>query len=183
MKLLCFALPAYFCMKQGVFPGPEPHRNFSGMNIIRWPKADRGVAGNIEDADRLETLIGKQVTVVPELAACQYGEWSGRSLKAVPTEDLSLWLRDPEFVPPGGESRSMVIDRVAHWFRNSGIENETVILIVDADIVRILVLICLGLDVTLADRLDILPSSWSILSYVRSWRLQALSLPPDKVFF
>lgn len=183
MRLLCFALPPFPGLKRGVFPGPEAHRDFSGMNTVRWPEADRWVAGGFEDANQLETLIGKTMKVVPELCACRYGEWSGCSLKTVPPEELCRWLHDPKFVPPGGESRSMVADRIGKWLGSSTNKNETIILMVDADIVRNLLLFCLGLDVTSADRLDIEPCSWSILSYVRNWRVQALSLPPDKVFF
>ena len=103
--------------------------------------------------------------------------------KKISAEDLEKWLHDPKFVPPAGESRSMVYHRVVQWLRKIHTKDKTVVVMADADIIRLLVLACLGLDATWENLMDVAPTSWNILSYRTHWRLQTLSLPPEKSGF
>lgn len=184
MKLLCFALPMLPSLKQGVFPDEKVLRDFSGLRNLAWPRADQWVVGTLQEgAEQLAETIGQPVTVAPELCSRHYGAWSGRLLKTISAEDLEKWLHDPKFVPPAGESRSMVYHRVVQWLRKIQTKDETVAVMADADIVRLLILACLGLDVTWENLMDVAPTSWSILSYRTHWRLQTLSLPPEKSGF
>ncbi|MGC5748916.1 histidine phosphatase family protein [Gluconobacter sp. NFX36] len=184
MKLFCFALPMSPSLKQGVFPDEKVLRDFSGLQNLAWPRADQWVVGTLpEGAEQLVETIGKPVTVAPELCSRHYGAWSGRPLKTISAEDLEKWLHDPKFVPPAGESRSMVYHRVVQWLRKIQTKDETVAVMADADIVRLLILASLGLDATWENLLDVAPTSWSILSYRTHWRLQTLSLPPEKSGF
>lgn len=184
MKLLCFALPMLLSLKQGVFPDGKVLRDFSGLLNLAWPRADQWVVGTLQEgAEQLAETIGQPVTVAPELCSRHYGAWSGRPLKTISAEDLEKWLHDPKFVPPAGESRSMVYHRVVQWLRKIQTKDETVAVMADADIVRLLILACLGLDVTWENLLDVAPTSWNILSYRTHWRLQTLSLPPEKSGF
>ncbi|GAP24551.1 phosphoglycerate mutase [Gluconobacter frateurii NBRC 101659] len=184
MKLLCFALPMLLSLKQGVFPDGKVLRDFSGLLNLAWPRADQWVVGTLQEgAEQLAETIGQPVTVAPELCSRHYGAWSGRPLKTISAEDLEKWLHDPKFVPPAGESRSMVYHRVVQWLRKIQTKDETVAVMAEADIVRLLILVCLGLDVTWENLMDVAPTSWSILSYRTHWRLQTLSLPPEKSGF
>lgn len=184
MKLLCFALPMLPSLKQGVFPDGKVLRDFSGLRNLAWPRADQWGVGTLQEgAEQLAETIGQPVTVAPELCSRHYGAWSGRPLKKISAEDLEKWLHDPKFVPPAGESRSMVYHRVVQWLRKIQTKDETVAVMADADIVRLLILACLGLDVTWENLLDVAPTSWNILSYRTHWRLQTLSLPPEKSGF
>ncbi|WP_337905508.1 histidine phosphatase family protein [Gluconobacter japonicus] len=184
MKLFCFALPMSPSLKQSVFPNEKVLRNFSGLRNLALPRADQWVVGTLqEEAEQLAETIGQPVTVAPELCSRHYGAWSGRPLKTMSAEDLEKWLHDPKFVPPAGESRSMVYHRVVQWLRKIQTKDETVAVMADADIVRLLILVCLGLDVTWENLLDVAPTSWNILSYRTHWRLQTLSLPPEKSDF
>nr|WP_228118920.1 histidine phosphatase family protein [Gluconobacter japonicus] len=171
-------------LKQSVFPNEKVLRNFSGLRNLALPRADQWVVGTLqEEAEQLAETIGQPVTVAPELCSRHYGAWSGRPLKTMSAEDLEKWLHDPKFVPPAGESRSMVYHRVVQWLRKIQTKDETVAVMADADIVRLLILVCLGLDVTWENLLDVAPTSWNILSYRTHWRLQTLSLPPEKSDF
>ncbi|KXV19889.1 hypothetical protein AD935_13940 [Gluconobacter japonicus] len=184
MKLFCFALPMSPSLKQGVFPDGKVLQDFSELRNLAWPRADQWVVGTLQEgAEQLAETIGQPVTVAPELCSRHYGAWSGRPLKTISAEDLEKWLHDPEFVPPAGESRSMVYHRVVQWLRKIQTKDKTVAVMADADIVRLLILACLGLDVTWENLMDVAPTSWSILSYRTHWRLQTLSLPPEKSGF
>jgi len=184
MKLFCFALPMSPSLKQGVFPNEKVLRDFSGLRNLAWPRADQWVVGTLqEEAEQLAETIGQPVTVAPELCSRHYGAWSGRPLKTISAEDLERWLHDPKFVPPAGESRSIVHHRVMEWLRKVQIKDKTVVVMADADIVRALILACLGLDATWENLMDVAPTSWNILSYRTHWRLQTLSLPPEKSGF
>jgi broad specificity phosphatase PhoE len=59
-------------------------------------------------------LGGADVTVLPELIECDFGEWEGLTFAEVrerwPAE-LSAWLESPAVAPPGGESFDAVAER------------------------------------------------------------------------
>lgn len=171
-------------LKQGVFPDWKVLQDFSELRNLAWPRADQWVVGTLQEgAEQLAETIGQPVTVAPELCSRHYGAWSERPLKTISAEDLEKWLHDPKFVPPAGESRSMVYHRVVQWLRKIQTKDETVAVMADADIVRLLILACLGLDVTWENLMDVAPTSWNILSYRTHWRLQTLSLPSEKSGF
>ena len=59
-------------------------------------------------------LGGADVTVLPELIECDFGDWEGLTFAEVrerwPAE-LSAWLESPAVAPPGGESFDAVAER------------------------------------------------------------------------
>jgi broad specificity phosphatase PhoE/ribonuclease HI len=59
-------------------------------------------------------LGGADVTVLPELIECDFGEWEGLTFAEVQDrwpDELSAWLGSPAVPPPGGEAFDTVADR------------------------------------------------------------------------
>jgi len=90
-------------------------------------------------------------------------------------------MTDPDFSPPSGESHKEMYVRLAEWLSNIRDAEKSVILGVDADVVRGLVLLAMGLNAEAVGKLDILPQSWNVLSFYRTWRVQALSVPANRI--
>ena len=59
-------------------------------------------------------LGGADVTVLPELIECDFGDWEGLTFAEVQERwpaELSAWLESPAVAPPGGESFDAVAER------------------------------------------------------------------------
>lgn len=172
-------MPALDCTRQGRFPSHSEARDRAGLAHVIWPDVEYCITGSEQDACNFQTSLGRPVAVEPDLAPCHYGTWAGKSLKALPPADISCWAQDPNFVPPGGESRAAMNGRVARWLQKARYDRAVTLLILEPDVVRALIQACLDLGAFSASGLDIMPASWSVLSYAGRWRLQALSLPAN----
>lgn len=75
-----------------------------------WPGA-RIVASPLVRARATAAAIGDH-TIDDRFIELDYGEWDGRALTDVGTDQWSSWRNDPTFRPPGGESLTELDARV-----------------------------------------------------------------------
>ncbi|MFD5428491.1 histidine phosphatase family protein [Streptomyces sp. NPDC127084] len=62
--------------------------------------------------------LGSDAMVEPALRDIDYGTWHGRTVGDIATTDpyrLSAWLKDPDAMPPGGESVRQLCRRTRPW--------------------------------------------------------------------
>ncbi len=69
----------------------------------------------VQTAAAIASGFGVDVAIEPRLIELDYGEWEGRPLGEVSSDDWARWRNDPEFAPPGGESLVAVRARVDAW--------------------------------------------------------------------
>ncbi|MBM3098745.1 histidine phosphatase family protein [Gluconobacter cerinus] len=181
MKLFCFALPSLPSSKRSIFPKTDELRDVASTELAFWPKSLPILTGRAADVAWLEAYSECVVTVDERLRSRDYGDWCGQNLKALSSGSLSQWMTDPDFSPPSGESQTGAYARLAKWLSDIRDAEKSVILGVDADVVRGLVLLAMGLNAEAAGKLDILPQSWNVLSFHRTWRVQALSVPDNRI--
>ncbi len=67
----------------------------------------------------IASALGIELAVEPALTELDYGDWDGRPLSEVTSEQWSKWRTDPRFVPPGGESLVDVRSRVETWLASA----------------------------------------------------------------
>jgi broad specificity phosphatase PhoE len=66
-----------------------------------------------DTASPIAAACGVPVEVDERLIEIDYGEWEGRPFAALDADIVARWHRDPNLVPPGGESLVTVAARMA----------------------------------------------------------------------
>lgn len=170
--LTCLALPAPACVRHGVFPDASPPALPPGLaahlpqtGAVLWP-AESCPAGRTG-----------QFHPTPALRTAAMGEWQGRALKDMPATDLERWVSDPDFAPPGGESRSMLMQRVAAWLAELPPAPRHLTALADATVIRAIVIAALGGTAAMLPRLDIAPHSRTVLTRHAMWRVSSTGTP------
>jgi broad specificity phosphatase PhoE len=117
--------------------------------------------------------LGFSPAVEPALADLNLGSWRGRTLAELEASDpaaLMSWLTDPAAAPHGGESLTVLIDRVSAWL--DGVDGRTAAVTHPA-VVRAIVIHVLGAPLSSFWRLDVTPLSYTRLSLSGpSWTLR-----------
>ncbi|CAN5454027.1 histidine phosphatase family protein [soil metagenome] len=111
------------------------------------------------------------------LADIDHGNWSGRSLADLGSDDpeaLARWLADPSQGAPGGETMAQVVDRVGAWLDRQADADDMVIGVTHAAVIRASLAHALRMPLRATFQIDIAPLSVTILSFNRIWRLQEL---------
>ncbi|MBS1103570.1 histidine phosphatase family protein [Gluconobacter sp. Dm-62] len=171
-RLVCLALGLPVGVKRGYFPG---HADCSDScdPAVEALKGKLVLTGNEADAGALRNSGIENVRVVPSLRDNDYGEWAGQNMRSLPEGDVTRWISDPDFCPPGGESRAMLFSRVGDWLMQAAPSPEMRLALRPA-VVRALVLNALGGRPGMERQLDIVPFTVSILScHEKHWRVQA----------
>ncbi|MCE2575883.1 histidine phosphatase family protein [Komagataeibacter sp. FNDCR2] len=177
--LTCLALPAPDCLRRGIFPdgtspglGADvpahlPDADLTLLPIESWPPESppHGMTGPFHPA--------------PALRAAAMGEWRGRALRDLPAADLARWVSDPDFAPPGGESRTELLHRVAVWLAALPPTPPRLSALADATVVRAIVVAALGGTARMLSHLDIAPRSRTVLTRHATWRVAMTGAPPD----
>ena len=81
-------------------------------------------------------------TPVDALRAWSPGAWAGQALASVAEnepEAFEAWRTDPDAAPPGGESLSSLMLRVADWVDGQGAASGRALVIADASVIRAVV--------------------------------------------
>lgn len=92
---------------------------------------------------------------------------------------LVRWLVDPTFAVPGGEPMSSVEQRVGSWLDAVALANRPLCAITHATVIRAALAHALRLPLRATLAIDIAPLSRTVLSFNRTWRLQAIT-PNDR---
>ncbi|WP_183480303.1 histidine phosphatase family protein [Komagataeibacter kakiaceti] len=177
--LTCHALPAPECVRRGVFPDDAP------------PALPPDVPARLPDADLTLLPFGScppespphgmtgPFHPAPALRAAAMGAWGGRALHDLPAADLARWVSDPEFAPPGGESRTELLHRVAEWLAALPPGPLRLNVLADATVIRAIVIAALGGTAHMLSHLDIAPHSRTVLTRHTTWRVAMTGAPPD----
>jgi broad specificity phosphatase PhoE len=149
-----------------------------------------GMAGTLPTVDRIyrgPDLAGEQtvqafgMTAIAEplLREIDFGDWAGKSLVELQTEDapaLSNWIMDPQAIPPGGESAADLVARVSNWLAFQADQSVRIIAVTPANCLRAAVLHCLQAPASAFRQIDVPPLSSIFLSCHRGqWRLRLSS--------
>ena len=141
----------------------------------RLPNADRWLTGPELRTRQTAEALGLAAAVEAALRDCDYGAWSGRSLKdvhACEPEAATAWLRDPAAAPHGGESVLGLMQRVADWLRVEQTFSRSSIAVTHSAVIRAAIAHAIGAPPQGFWRIDIAPLSVSRLSNDgRRWNL------------
>ena len=100
--------------------------------------------------------------VQPELAECDFGAWTGRTLAELHESDpdaVAAWMTDADACPHGGESLAAFAMRVGLWLdAQAGLEGSAVA-ITHGGVVKAALVHALGAPIAAFWRLDVSPLS------------------------
>ena len=120
-----------------------------------------------ETATPVADRLGRPVLTAPGLNELDFGDWTGRSLDSLAAEPL--WrafneARDTTRIP-GGELMSQVVDRAMAELARFADEHPggTVAAVSHGDVIRGVLLHCLGMPLHQVHRLEVAPASVSVV--------------------
>ncbi|MGV9677875.1 histidine phosphatase family protein [Nocardia sp. NPDC003482] len=151
-----------------------------GPTAITGPApADRAPAGpNQGLANPTPADSASGALIDPALADLNHGDWSGKTMDELPPDALMAWLTDPSFEPPGGESITALLDRVAAWLMTRAATPQRVIAVTHPAVVRAAVLGTLDAPPKSLWRIDIPPATATTLhARGATWTLRATAVP------
>jgi len=141
----------------------------------RLPHADRRLTGPELRTRQTAEALGLVAAVEPALRDCDYGTWSGRSLKdvyACEPEVAAAWLREPATAPHGGESVLSLMQRIADWLLIEQTYPGGSIAVTHSAVIRAAIAYTIGAPPQAFWRIDIAPLSVTRLSSDgRRWNL------------
>lgn len=128
-----------------------------------------------------ETAAAMQVDALPELALADidHGRWAGRSFEDVHVNDgeaFARWIADPTSGAPDGESLEAVRSRVGAWLDRVAPSGEAICAVTHAMVGRAAIAHVLAVPAKATLSIDIAPLSGTILSFNRTWRIQAMGI-------
>jgi broad specificity phosphatase PhoE len=103
------------------------------------------------------------VRIETALRDLDVGTWRGRDLDEIPTAELRRWHEEPGMVPPGGESRMDLLERVGGWLGGLAAEPEHVIAVSHPAVVRAVLLTVLHCPPQVFWRIDVAPLTVTLL--------------------
>ncbi|MHC5700903.1 histidine phosphatase family protein [Streptomyces tirandamycinicus] len=124
--------------------------------------------------------LGLEPEVEPLLRDIDYGAWRGRTVEEVAAADpdgYSVWLRDPDATPHGGESVRRLCRRTADWLDGLPADTGRVLVIAEETVVRALLVHVLSAPARAFWHLDA-PALCTISSPVRDG---SRAVSPDRV--
>jgi broad specificity phosphatase PhoE len=111
--------------------------------------------------------LGLAGVVEPALKECDYGRWSGRTLKEIHSQepgDLETWIHDPTSSPHGGETIIDLIRRVAAWIDDHRRDAGHTVVITHSSVIRAAIIHVIQASPSSFNRIDIAPLSRTIIS-------------------
>jgi probable phosphoglycerate mutase len=141
-----------------------------------------------QTAEPLAALIGLPILERVELVEVDYGEWAGKTFEEL--EKTPAWqevIRTPNRMQfPHGESIQQIEARLRHFLddlQTTYAEEEVVVCFSHADILAILMALCLGLPLENYPRITISPASISgLTSSKHGWQIRFVNLIPGEEF-
>jgi len=102
----------------------------------------------------------RRAQLEPELAECDFGAWTGRTLEQVSAADADAvgeWMADPAACPHGGESLAAFSARVGAWLDGQAALDGGVVAITHGGVVKAAVAHALHAPIESFWRIDALP--------------------------
>jgi broad specificity phosphatase PhoE len=128
-------------------------------------------------------LLGLAAAPCPDLQAWSMGDWAGQDVMALAERDpagFAAWRSDPEARPHGGESLTMLLERVAAWMARQTERAETaerLLVVADPTVIRAAVVHVLDARPQTFWRLDVAPLSITVAQHaMNEWRLRSLGV-------
>lgn len=180
LTLLCHAATRQ--SREGGFPSLADTLDTGGVAKAKARMASLPTAGTVLMSPALAaietaTALGLTAAVDPALKDADYGFWAGRGFAELRDEDpsgLSKWLASPEVGAPGGESFDALTERMTDWLKTIAMADRSFLAITHAMTIRGIIAVALEVPNQSAMRIDIAPLSIVVLSFNRTWRLQAI---------
>lgn len=126
-------------------------------------------------------VLGLAPTVEGALADCDYGDWTGRSLEEIATEQpdaLREWLSTPDAAPHGGESVVVMRQRVGRWLDTQRDVGRRVTVVTHPLVIRVALVHALDLPLATYRELDVEPLAVVRLTgHGPRWRLRLSAAP------
>jgi probable phosphomutase (TIGR03848 family) len=116
--------------------------------------------------------------VEPDLTECDYGQWQGRTLSDLATEDLwsTVQSQPSAVIFPGGESMAAMQARAVAAIRRHDAAFEAEygagavwVAVSHGDIIKSIIADALGMHLDLFQRINVGPASVSIVRYSATW--------------
>lgn len=101
----------------------------------------------------IAAAIGRSLATDDRLVELDYGEWDGRRIDEVTSDEWRRWRGDPSFAPPGGESLEDVRARVVGFAREELDAGETVVAVSHVSPIKAAVAWALGVSDAVAFRM------------------------------
>lgn len=117
--------------------------------------------------------------VDPGLSECDFGTWAGLTLDEVQESDpegLRSWFMDPEAAPHGGESLSMMVERIRMFLQRARQLDGTHAAVTHAGPIRAAIVLALEAPNESFWRIDIAPLSITELHAADyGWRIASVN--------
>jgi broad specificity phosphatase PhoE len=124
---------------------------------------------------------GLEAEVDDEIAECDFGAWSGKSLADVNDSDpdaVRRWMLDPDTAPHGGESLGTFCTRIARWLDAQAERDGRVVGITHGEVIKAAVVHALGAPVLAFWRIDAAPLAFTELhAHGGRWTIARLNCP------
>jgi broad specificity phosphatase PhoE len=125
---------------------------------------------------------GLEAQIDEQIAECDFGSWSGRSLAGVNDEDpdaVRTWMLDADSAPHGGESLAVFCTRVARWLDAQAEHDGRVVAITHGEVIKAAVVHALGAPVLAFWRIDASPLAFTELhAHGGRWTVARLNCTP-----
>ncbi len=169
-------------VRKAAFPGDEALDQFgerdcraNGTLKLR-AEAKAWVAPELRARQTAE-LLGLNAETVPALRECDFGQWKGRRLEDLMTDDPDgalRWISNPEAAPHGGESYAHLFRRVSEWMEQARALPVQHVIVTHASVMRAAVAYARGQLPLDAMKIDVGPLTTAAISWDGTWRLQDL---------
>jgi broad specificity phosphatase PhoE len=181
LKLLCHASTS--AVRTSTFPADEPLDDQGRQKLAAFPNPlrhnDRCFTSPALRARQTAEALGLTATIEPDLRDCDYGQWTGRTLEEVQTQDpraMAEWIGDPRATPHGGESITALIARVSNWLDTLSVAPGSVVAVAHASVMRAAIVCALKAPPRSFWHIDIAPLSLVRLSgHGGRWTLASIS--------
>lgn len=138
--LLCHA--ATSATRSAAFAGDESLEPVecarTGALAGSLPRFDQAFRAPSTRCGQSADALGVDAPPQDALAGCDFGTWTGRTLDdvlATTPDALSTWLSDPSATPHGGESLTVLVERVGRWLDTRG-DARAILVIADPTVIR-----------------------------------------------
>jgi broad specificity phosphatase PhoE len=166
-------------VRQFAFPADEPldapGRERAAALAAYLPRAARCWTSPEQRTQQTAEALQLDAAPLPVLRDCDYGTWTGSKFDDVLAREaaaVSKWLRDANAAPPGGESMSSLMRRVAGWLDEQHAVSGQSIVVTHATIIRAAIIHAIQAAPESFWRIDIAPLSITRLSSMNGrWNL------------
>ncbi len=188
-RLTLIAHAATEAQRQAAFPLDEPalEREIVKIAALDWsaPRANRILSGPELRAQQTSHVLRLQAAISDQLRDCDYGAWSGRTMRDVQAEDpegMVAWLTNPASAPHGGESVARLMTRVGVWLEQQCDVAHT-IAVTHSAVIRGAIIYALRLPLVTFWRFDIAPLTLTDLRFNgQVWNVRCAGCPLRPLF-